>query len=304
MIAQAIADGSDVLFTTSPRLLPASLRAAAAHPKTVILNCALNISHRYVRTYYARMYEAKFIAGVIAGTLSGQDDVGYVCDYPIYGQVAGINAFALGVQTVNPRAKVYLEWSSVGGLRAATDRLTDRGIRLVSSQDLARLRDQGHTPFGLAIVDGGSRTTLAMPVWQWGVYYETLLRRIQDKSFQAESTGSAKALNYYWGMRAGVVEMRYSDKLPDATRKLAGLIERGIKAGICEPFRGPLHDQKGRLVIEKDKALTPEQVIDMAWLNENVTGSIPTLEQLDDTARDTVQIAGVMLPESFREGGA
>lgn len=304
VIAQAIADGSSVLFTTSPRLLPASLRAAAEHPKLAILNCSLNMSHRYIRTYYARMYEAKFIAGVIAGALSGQNDVGYVCDYPIYGQVAGINAFALGVQTVNPRAKVYLEWSSVGGLRAAADRLTDRGVRLVSSQDLARLRDQGHAPFGLALIDGDSRTTLAMPVWQWGVYYETLLRRIQDKSFQAEYTGSAKALNYYWGMSAGVVEMRYSDKLPDATRKLAKLIEHSIKAGICEPFRGPLYDQKGKLILEKDKALTPEQVIDMTWLNENIDGAIPAWEQLDDTAKATVEIAGVMLPESYREDGA
>ena len=293
VISQAIADGSTVLFTTSPRLLPASLRAAVANPKLTILNCALNISHRYIRTYYARMYEAKFIAGVIAGALAGKDDVGYVCDYPIFGQVAGINAFALGAQTVNPLAKVMLEWSSVGGLQAATERLTGRGIRLISSQDLARLRDQGHTPFGLSLLDGDSRVNLAMPVWQWGVYYETILRRIQDKTFQAEYTGSAKALNYYWGMSAGVVEMRYSDKLPDATRKLAGLIEKSIRAGLCDPFRGPLHDQTGRQIIGKEQTLTPEQVIDMGWLNENVVGAIPSYDELDEAAKATVGISGI-----------
>ena len=293
VISQAIADGSTVLFTTSPRLLPASLRAAVANPKLTILNCALNISHRYIRTYYARMYEAKFIAGVIAGALAGKDDVGYVCDYPIFGQVAGLNAFALGAQTVNPLAKVMLEWSSVGGLQAATERLTGRGIRLISSQDLARLRDQGHTPFGLSLLDGDSRVNLAMPVWQWGVYYETILRRIQDKTFQAEYTGSAKALNYYWGMSAGVVEMRYSDKLPDATRKLAGLIEKSIRAGLCDPFRGPLHDQTGRQIIGKEQTLTPEQVIDMGWLNENVVGAIPSYDELDEAAKATVGISGI-----------
>ena len=303
VIAQAVADGSSVIFTTSPRLLPASLRAAIANPKLIILNCSLNMSHRYIRTYYARMYEAKFIAGVIAGSLAGANDVGYVCDYPIFGQVAGVNAFALGVQTVDPLAKVRLEWSSVGGVDAAMKRLTDQGIRLVSSQDLARLRDQGHTPFGLSLVDGDSLVNLAMPVWQWGVYYETILRQIQSKTFQAEYTVSSKALNYYWGMSAGVVEMRYSDKLPDATRKLAGLLEKSIRAGQCDPFRGPLHDQHGHLIVAKDKALTPEQVIDMTWLNENVAGAIPAWDELDDAARLTVEIAGVMPTYRQKEVG-
>ena len=299
VIRQAIDQGNRVIFTTSPRLLPASLRAAAADPKVTILNCALNMSHRYIRTYYARMYEAKFIAGVIAGALADADEVGYICDYPIFGQVAGINAFALGAQTVDPRVRVRLEWSSVGGVEAAAKRLTDRGVRLISTQDLARLQDQGRSPFGLSILDGGRPVNLAMPVWQWGVYYEALLRRIQDKSFQAEYSGSSKALNYYWGMSAGVVEMLYSDKLPAATRKLAGLIEKSIRAGICDPFRGPLYDQSGHLVAGRNDVLTPEQIIDMSWLNENVSGAIPAYEDLSDTGKATVGIAGIMTSRPY-----
>ncbi len=294
VIREAAQDGCSVIFTTSPRLLPASLRAAVDDPKLTILNCSLNMSHRYIRTYYARMYEAKFIAGVIAGSLAGSNDVGYICDYPIYGQVAGINAFALGVQSVDPCAKVRLEWSSVGGLDSAMDRLKARGVRLVSSQDLARLRDNGHTPFGLAIVTDSGSVNLARPVWQWGVYYETILRRIQDKSFQAEASSSAKALNYYWGMSAGVVEMRYSDKLPESTRKMAEFLDRSFRAGMCEPFRGPLYDQSGQAVAPKGQTLSPEQIIDMTWLNENVVGSIPAWGDLDETAKLTVGIAGIM----------
>ncbi len=294
VIEQAVADGCSVIFTTSPRLLPASLRAAVDHPKITVLNCSLNMSHRYIRTYYARMYEAKFIAGVIAGTLCGSENVGYICDYPIFGQVAGINAFALGVQTANPRARVYLEWSSVGGVEAAAKRLTDRDIRLISSQDLARLADRGKSPFGLSVITENGPLNLAMPLCQWGTYYEALIRRIRSKAFQNEYTGSSKALNYYWGMSAGVVEMRYSDKLPDSTRKLAGLLEKSIRAGICEPFRGPLYDQAGHPVLGKGQSLSPEQIIDMCWLNENVTGSIPAYEDLTDTGKATVGIAGVM----------
>ena len=294
VINEAIGDGNTVIFTTSPRLLPASLRAAVENPKITILNCSLNMSHRYIRTYYARMYEAKFIAGVIAGALAGGSDVGYICDYPIFGQVAGINAFALGVQTANPRTQVYLEWSSVGGLASAMDRLTGRGVRLISSQDLARLRDEGRTPFGLSAVEGDGLVHLARPVWQWGVYYEAILRRIQDKSFKTEYAESSKALNYYWGMSAGVVEMRYSDRLPAATLKMAQLLEQGFRAGMCEPFRGPLYAQGGRQIIGEGQTLSPEQIIDMSWLNENISGAIPAWDELDERAKFTVGIAGIV----------
>ena len=77
VMEQAIREGCQVLFTTSPRLLPSSLRAAVDHPEALILNCSLNTSHRYIRTYYARMYEVKFISGAIAGALAGGDSIGY-----------------------------------------------------------------------------------------------------------------------------------------------------------------------------------------------------------------------------------
>ena len=290
VIQQAIADGNTVIFTTSPRLLPASLRAAVDQPKVTILNCSLNKSHRYIRTYYARMYEAKFVAGAIAGSLAGVDSVGYLCDYPIYGQIAGINAFALGAQMVNPRTKVYLEWSTVGGAEAAIRRLTDRNIRLISSRDLTRKGDRSWTSFGLSLISGTDKVILAAPVWQWGVYYEAMLRRIRDKSFQAEYEESGKALNYYWGMSAGVVALHCTDKVPPSTQKLAELLQNSIRADLYYPFRGKLYAQGGKIL---DGDLTPEQIIGMDWLAENIVGSIPDYEDLNETGKATVDMVGV-----------
>ena len=290
VIQQAIAEGNTVIFTTSPRLLPASLRAAVEQPKITILNCSLNKSHRYIRTYYARMYEAKFIIGAIAGSLAGVDNVGYLCDYPIYGQIAGINAFALGVQMVNPRTKVYLEWSTVGGAEAAIRRLTDRNIRLISSRDLTRRGDRSWTSFGLSLISGEDRVILAAPVWQWGVYYEAMLRLIRDKSFQAEYEESGKALNYYWGMSAGVVALHCTDKVPPSTQKLAELLQNSIRADLYYPFRGKLYAQGGKVL---DGDLTPEQIIGMDWLAENIVGSIPDYDQLSEIGKATVDMVGV-----------
>lgn len=293
VIERAIADGNRVIFTTSPRLLPASLRSAVEHPEVIIFNCSLNKPHRYIRTYYARMYEAKFVAGAVAGAMAGSDNVGYICDYPIFGQLAGINAFALGVQMTAPTAKVYLEWSAVGGAKAASKRLTDRGIRLISSQDQAKRENWDKSPWGLSLVTGDDQVNLAVPVWQWGLYYEAIVRGIKNKTFQSEYQESSKALNYFWGISAGVVDLQCSDKLPDSVRKLAAVLKHGIRAGTCEPFRGPLYAQGGRLMAKEGDALTPEQIINMDWLNENIVGALPAYEELDDTGKDTVGIVGV-----------
>lgn len=293
ILEEAIAQGNQVIFTTSPRLLPSSLRAAVDHPDVMILNCSLNTSHRYVRTYYARMYEAKFICGAVAGALAGDDPVGYICDYPIFGQVAGINAFAMGVQLTNPRIQVRLEWSTVGGIASATRRLTDRGITLISTQDISRMDAHQDLCFGLSILRDGVHVNLATPVWQWGVYYEALLRRIQSKAFQVEYQENPKALNYYWGMSAGVVELQCSDKLPDSTKKLARFLRNEICTGNCLPFRGPLYDQNSRKIIGENDVLDTKQIIEMDWLADNVAGAIPAYGDLDERARATVGIVGV-----------
>jgi basic membrane lipoprotein Med (substrate-binding protein (PBP1-ABC) superfamily) len=299
VIEKAIADGNTTIFTTSPRLLPASLRAAVDHPKVLILNCSLNKSHRYIRTYYARMYEAKFIIGAIAGSLAGNNPVGYIGDYPIFGQVAGINAFAMGVQMVNPRTKVYLEWSSAAGesapagVSAAAKRLRERGVRLISSQDQANQDDQGHTSFGLSLINEDGQVNLARPVWRWGVYYESMLRRIRSRSFQSEYAESSKALNYYWGMSAGVVSLDCSEKLPYGTRRLAALLQDGICSGVVEPFCGPMYAQDGTRMAAEFESLQLEQIINMDWLVENIEGSIPAYEQLNDMGKATVGIVGV-----------
>lgn len=292
-IGAAIAEGADVVFTTSPRLLDASLRAAVEHPQVIVLNCSLNTSHRYIRTYYARMYEAKFIAGALAGAMSQSGRVGYVCDYPIWGQIAGINAFALGLQMIDPRARVYLEWSSVGDGAEAVRRLRDRGIELISSQDMARLSAGSRSSFGLSRINAEGSTLLAAPIWNWGVYYEGMIRSILNHSLQREYESSKKALNYYWGMSAGVVDLELSDGIPAGVKKLARNLKAGICADVIRPFTGPIVRQDGNAVGEENVSLSMEEIIRMDYLVENVTGSIPKYNELSDVARATVDTVGV-----------
>lgn len=299
VLEEAVNDGARVIFTTSPRMLPASLRLAIDHPEVKVLNCSLNQSHRYIRTYYARMYEAKFVIGAVAGALAENNRVGYICDYPIYGMIAGINAFARGVQMVNPRARVYLEWSSTDGLESAIQRLTDQGIDLISTLDMAKLEDGVRTRFGLAQMNSDGQVNLAMPVWDWGAYYERILRSILSGSFQSQD--EVRALNYYYGMKAGVVDVVLSNKLPSGVRKLALVLKSAIVNDLCYPFFGPLVTQSGKKVLDSLSSTIPvEQIISMDWLLDNVVGDIPAYEQLNPEAQATVDQAGV---EKVRKKG-
>ena len=196
-------------------------------------------------------------------------------------------------QLTNPVARVYLEWSAVGGADAAAKRLTGRGIRLISAQDLARMGGWRDSGFGLCLMTGDAQVNLATPVWQWGAYYEAILQRIRNKSFRSEYQESRKALNYYWGLSAGVVGLHCSNKLPQSAKKLASLLRDAICSGSCSPFRGPLYAQDGRQIIGEKETLSTEDIISMDYLVDTVVGTIPAYEELSDTGKATVGIVGV-----------
>ena len=284
-------DGNDIIFTVTPQLIKASLKVATDHPNVKILNCALNSSHNTVRTYYTRMYEAKFLTGIIAGALCENDKIGYIADYPIYGVVANINAFALGAKMVNPRAEIYLTWSSVKQSDAGA-LFWDEQINYISAQDMITPTDDAKQ-FGLYTIHGGEKTNLAMSIYHWGAFYEELISSIMRGSWKAEESTESKAINYWWGLSAGVIDVICSKNIPAATIKLVNLLKNSISAGVFHPFSGLLTDQKGNVRCGEFDILTPEQIMTMDWLVDNVVGTIPVIDELKDKAKPIVELRGV-----------
>lgn len=291
LIRQAIAEGNKIIFSTAPPLLKGSLKVAIEHPEVKILNCSLNSSHKHIRTYYARMYEAKFLMGAIAGAMTENDKIGYVADYPIFGTIANINAFALGAKMVNPRAKVYLEWGCVKD-RNYNEVYASKGVNIISGLDFLPV-DATHRHFGLYRTTDKSYCNLAMPVWHWGKFYEKLIRNIMSGTFKSDEAATEKGLNYWWGMSAEIIEVFCSHNLPIGTARLTELLKNTICSGDFNPFSGVLYSQDG--VVQKDPngVLSPEEIIRMEWLAENVVGSIPKSEDLVEEAQAVVLQSGI-----------
>ena len=160
------------------------------------------------------MYEAKFLMGAIAGAMAENNKLMYIADYPIYGSIANINAFALGAKMINPRAKVYLEWTAKKEVDV-DEKIRETGASCVSGRDMVIPEDASRF-FGIYHIDEGRPRNFAMPLWHWGKFYEQLIWTIMDGTWKYDDeTSMKKAINYWWGMSEGVIDVVLSKYIPD-----------------------------------------------------------------------------------------
>ena len=287
----AVSEGAKLIFATTPPMIAACRRVAAQHPEVKVLCCALSLPYTGVRMYYSRIYEVKFITGAIAGAMAEGDRIGYIANYPIVGVPAGINAFALGVRLTNPRARVRLLWSCLPG--SPVREFLHEGITVISNRDgVNTQRAFWELEWGTYFLENdGTYRPLAFPVWDWGKLYERFARSILDGAWEKNSTG--KAINYWWGVNSGVIDVHLSDELPEGARALAGILKDGLLRGTLDPFRTPIRDQSGRVRSDGSLSFTPEELMDMDWLCDTVEGEIPEYDALLPRSQELVRHLGL-----------
>ena len=291
IFAQAIADGADIIFATAPSLVDNCMKASISHPEIRILNCSMDVPYTGIRTYYCRVYEAKFITGAIAGAMSKDGRIGYVGSYPIHGEPASINAFALGAQMTNPNAKVYLDWTCTPGNPMA--RFRREGFSVISNRDVPSTDRSYHEYGTYQVLEDGSLQTLASPYWNWGKFYETVVRSILDGTWDKDKAKSGQAINYWWGLRSGAVDVVLDNGLPEGVKQLAGILRQGLLDGTVDPFLRRLVAQDGTCKNDGSRQLSLEELLHMDWLCENVVGTIPTYEEVLPMAKSVVKLQGV-----------
>ena len=290
-IDDAIANGCNVIFTTSPTFSQASLKAAIANPKITILNCSLHDPHTSMRTYYARMHEAKFIMGAVAGSMAAHDKIVYIADYPIYGTIANINSFAQGVKMTNPRAKIHLLWSCLKDVDVE-EQIKQLQPDCVSDKDLS-VPEAGTRYYGLYMSYPDSIWNLAIPIYNWGKFYEQLIEAILNGTWKADDSKNVKAINYWWGMAENAIEVISSPWLPEGIKKLINLLTKTIRSGDFNPFSGIIYSQDKTIKNGENQTLSPNDIITMDWLSDNIIGEIPVIDELEEEAKPVAMQQGV-----------
>ena len=285
----AVEQDAKIIFATTPPMIDACRKIAAKYKNVKVLNCGLSQPYPGVRSYYSRIYECKFVAGAVAGAMADNNLVGYVANYPIFGTPAGINAFALGARMANPRVRVKLVWSCTGGDPIAE--LRQSGVTVISNRESGE-EATAHCAldYGLYQLEpDGGLLPLAMPCWQWGAMYEQIVESVLDGSWEE----SSKAINYWWGMASGVVDVKLSESLPAGVTSLAEILRKGILNGTVDPFCAEIRDQSGLLRCDGKTALSPEEIMRMDWLCDNVDGSIPGFDELLPRSQGLVRLLGL-----------
>ncbi len=134
---------------------------------------------------------------------------------------------------------------------------------------------------------------IAYPVWHWGNIYQHIIRSILNGTWDSDGGDGVRGISYWWGMSANAVELHYTDTLPDASRHLLELLTRHIRSWEYDPFVGRIVTNTGRVIKADSNTFTPEEIIHMNWLNENVDGTIPVLDDPPSDLRALLKQQGI-----------
>jgi basic membrane lipoprotein Med (substrate-binding protein (PBP1-ABC) superfamily) len=285
----AIEKGCTLIFVTTPNLIKACISIAVKYPNVKILNCSLSTCYGHIRTYYGRLYEAKFLMGALAGIMTKSNDIGYLADYPIAGAIANINAFALGVKMINPDAKIHLHWYAK---KDENVELWNENVSIISGYD-SMIPNSDGMRFGIYEANSNEGKPLAMPVWEWGSFYSKIVHSVFNNTWKKDSLKTKDAINYWWGMSSGMIDILVSGQIPSRVKFLIETLKKAVQQDFMHPFEGEIYDQDGNLKNQNGEVMDPNDIMWMDWLVDNVVGTIPNRDELIDSAKTVVEIQGV-----------
>ncbi len=276
----------DIIFTTSPTYTAPALKAALEFPNVKFFNCAGTHSYKNLTLYFGRIHEPWYLLGMIAGSATETDIIGYLAPLPISEVVSAVNAFALGAQAVNPRVVVKpawtYKWQNEGGKEEATKYLKEAGVDVIGNESMPM---PGSTSREYGVYKGD--THYAMAMWNWGVFYEKVIQNILSGTWKLvadSTTPNQKPINFWLGMDTGIVDVMYSNRnMSTPAKQLINSVRKSIIRNEFNIFEGPIHDQEGLLKIEAGEKATYDQIITMDWFVKGIQGEMPKIKDLSPT---------------------
>jgi len=277
VIRQYAQEGYDMIFATSFGYMDYMYEVAEEFPDVIFEHCSGFKTLDNMSTYFGRIYQPRYLAGLVAGSMTEANSIGYVAAFPIPEVIRGINAFTLGVREVNPDAEVRVVWSNTWydpvKEREAAIALLDAGVDIVTQhQDTTEPQKAAQERGMLSIgYDSDMRafvgdTVLTSPVWNWGTYYVSTVKAAMDGEWETHQ--------YWGGLEGGVVELAdFSDKVPADVVSLVEDAEKDIRGG-NDVFCGPINAQDGSVLVADGDCMGDGDMLSMMVFVEGVAGTI------------------------------
>ncbi|MGC9394194.1 MAG: BMP family ABC transporter substrate-binding protein [Anaerolineae bacterium] len=279
VIRQYAQEDYDMIFATSFGYMDYMYEVAEEFPDVKFEHCSGYKTRDNMAAYFGRIYQARYLSGIVAGKMTTNGNIGYVAAFPIPEVVRGINAFTLGVRSVNPDAKVTVVWTNTWydpvKEREAAVALLDAGADIIAQhQDTTEPQKAAQERGALSIgYDSDMRafvgdSVLTSPIWNWGKYYIETVEAAIDGKWETHS--------YWEGLNDDVVKLAdYSAKVPQDVRDLVDTATQEIIDN-DQIFCGPIKDQAGNEVVAAGQCLSDGDKLGMQFFVEGVVGTIPT----------------------------
>ena len=270
--------GHKLIFTPSFGYMEPTLKVAKDFPDVKFESITGYKTAPNVAAANARYYEGRYLAGIAAGRMTKTHVAGYVAGFPIPEVLQGINAFTLGMRSVNPKAQVKVVWLNAWfdppREREAAMALFNQDVDviafhtgsdavMVAAQERGKMAVAYHSDMRKA----GPDAQIAAVTHHWGDYYKARTQAVLD--------GSWKSGKVWGGVKEGMIRVGdFGPQVPKAVQAEVQARQKDIAGGKLHPFTGPISDNEGKLVLPQGQAMTDEQILGMNFLVSGVQGKI------------------------------
>ncbi|MGI6145035.1 MAG: BMP family ABC transporter substrate-binding protein [Clostridia bacterium] len=280
VINDMIDEGCNIIFTTSFGFMDWTERAAKNHPDVYFFHCSGYKTLENMTAYFGRMYQPRYLSGIVAGLKTESNKIGYVAAHNIPEVLRGINAFTLGVRSVNPDATVHVKWTKTwydpAKEKEAAKALLAEGCDVIAQhqdtagpQQAAEEAGKWSIGYNTDMVAVAPKAYMTAPIWNWGPYYVEQVQAIMDGTWKSE--------NYWGGMETGIVDLApLTENAPEGAAEAVEAAKAKILSGENKIFTGPLKDNTGELRVPEGVTLTDQELTsaDFNWLVEGVIGTV------------------------------
>ena len=274
-----IEKGCNIIYANSFGYMDWVFRVAIDYPDVKFGHFSGYMHTENLSTFFGRMYEARYLTGIVAGMNTQSGEIGYVAGESISECIRGINAFTLGVHSVNPSATVHVRfldsWYDPEGAKNAVDELASIGCDVVtyhenSTATVTEAQEKGIYVIGYSssAADLAPSAYLTGAIFNWEEFFINDVEDVLD--------GSWKSRNFWGGIKSKVVDIdTITDLCVPRTKYRVTQARNNIISGDLEIFQGPLYNQSGKQILPKGKKLSDEQIWNMDYFLEGIEGKIP-----------------------------
>lgn len=276
VIDELIEEGCEIIICNSYDYGTWVQLKAEENPDIYFFHTSGIVQSRNLATYFGRIYQMRYLSGIVAGMQTETNEIGYVAAFPISEVNRGINAFALGVRSVNPDARVHVEWSGSWNdnetTREAAEKLfANANIDVItmhsdSNEVLELAEEKGIWSIGYNIDNSETfpNTFLTAPIWQWEKYYEPHILKCLQGKFASD--------NYWEGTSTGVVGLApLTENVKPGIMDAVEEAREKLESGAFDVFYGPIIDNEGRLRVEEGENLSDNTMLnEFTWYVEGV----------------------------------